>query len=287
MSFRRHVASAAVCAAVAGGAQQAKAHEGALDVDAAMESADFVFEGVVERIDFASSRAVEGQPALPHTFVTYRIGRVFKGRSASPTVTLRFLGGRLPNGGFMSADGPMFDLRDRDLLFVDANGASDCPLVECGSGRFRIVGDLVYSDAGQEVALSSEGTEIRLGVARDLPEVRSWGLAGLTLVSPALVDQDAVQGGVAPPAERPRVALRLADFSGFLERRRGVVLTPQELAAVPPVVSQQPVAGFAPSLLRPALAEDRRPSALPPPADAAERVERDAFDNNGQNPVIR
>lgn len=52
---------------------------------------------------------------------------------------------------------PLFDVGDRDVLFVRGNGGQMVPLVGWQEGRFRIVNDMVYSDAGKEAWLTKTG----------------------------------------------------------------------------------------------------------------------------------
>src|SRR5215204_737300 len=66
-----------------------------------LRKADFIFEGVVTAVDYKSSRALgTGQRAMPHTFVTFEIRKVYKGNPGPlETLTLRFLGGSTGVGG--------------------------------------------------------------------------------------------------------------------------------------------------------------------------------------------
>jgi hypothetical protein len=138
-----------------------------LDEAAAVQRADLVFAGVVERVEYAFSDAQGGElPHLPHTFVTYRIEDVIRGAAPGATITLRFIGGRGNQASFLM----LFDVGDRDVLFVSGNTDAGCPLVGCADGRFRVIQDHVFNDEGQAVELDDTGS-LTLGALFDLPEV--------------------------------------------------------------------------------------------------------------------
>jgi hypothetical protein len=52
---------------------------------------------------------------------------------------------------------PLFKVGERDLLFVRRNTESDCPLVDCGDGRFRIIKEQMYGDAHRPLIGIREG----------------------------------------------------------------------------------------------------------------------------------
>src|SRR5690242_1615981 len=56
-------------------------------------AADLVFEGVVEQVAYRlSDRSAPDEAAIPHTFVTFKVQRAFKGRAPDGgRMTLRFL----------------------------------------------------------------------------------------------------------------------------------------------------------------------------------------------------
>lgn len=133
-----------------------------------IQKADMIFEGVVAAIEYRSSDvSAPGQVSLPHTFVTYSIRHTFKGQSvAGNTLTLRMQGGPDDRGRTMKVSGvPEFRVGDRDILFVQGNGSSICPLVGWEQGRFRVVRDSIFNDLGQEVWVRADG-EFALGDVR-------------------------------------------------------------------------------------------------------------------------
>ena len=137
-------------------------------LDQTVERAGLIFEGTVVAIAFRDSDRLPGsQTVLPHTFVTYQVGQVLRGRPEAPRLTLRFLGGWSGEMGRIMRvpHAPLFKLGDRDILFVAGNGTAACPLVACGLGRFRVWQDRVYTDAGLAVRLDAAG-EMRIGPDR-------------------------------------------------------------------------------------------------------------------------
>ncbi|MEM9388772.1 MAG: hypothetical protein AAGA68_27270 [Pseudomonadota bacterium] len=123
------------------------------------QRADLVFVGTVTKIEYAQSAPSIGAPrGAPHTYVTYHVEKTLSGEADGRHVTLRFLGGPLADGRITYADGfPLFDLGDRDLLFVAGNGRALCPLVQCSGGRFRLVDGYVYSEEGRVIELNRRG----------------------------------------------------------------------------------------------------------------------------------
>lgn len=144
----------------------------AFDPETVVARADFVFEGVVERVEYAFSDAQGGaRPHLPHTFVTYHIERIIRGHASGDTLTLRFIGGRGERSQFlMVLELPLFDVGDRDVLLVSGNTESGCPLVGCKTGRLREIGGGIFTEDGQSVELDTDGG-LELGAHYDLPEV--------------------------------------------------------------------------------------------------------------------
>lgn len=127
-----------------------------------IKEAEMVFIGVVEQIDYRTSSARDKDDAvLPHTFVTFKIEEVFKGRTASNTITLRFQGGRteVADAKFeylTSPEIPLFDLADRDILFIRGNCKSICPLVGMKKGRLRVIDNHIYTDDGRPIGFSED-----------------------------------------------------------------------------------------------------------------------------------
>jgi hypothetical protein len=130
-------------------------------LDELVRQADLVFQGPVTGIDYrVSGKRSEEDVQLPHTFVTFKIERVLKGRMEKDAITLRFLGGPTGKTGqyLMVEDVPAFDVGEKGILFVAQNTAAACPLVGCSAGRFRIIDQKIYTDEGQQVLTTGHGT---------------------------------------------------------------------------------------------------------------------------------
>jgi hypothetical protein len=147
-----------------------------------VRDADLIFKGEVVRVESRlSDRKTSSDLAVPHTFVTFSIDRLFKGSSTDGDyITLRFQGGASRDGRFFHIDGmPIFQVGDQDVLFVKANGVRLCPIVGWSQGRLRVIEDELFSNTGREVWLNPDG---RLVFGRVEPKAReAW-----TYISPKL-----------------------------------------------------------------------------------------------------
>src|SRR5262245_21325947 len=93
-------------------AQAHSSHQKTFNLRLLSFQADFIFKGRVVAVRYRDSEPgnrtdetgapvldEDGQPArrdgsgLPHTFVTFEIEKIYKGKAAAKTVTLRFYGG--------------------------------------------------------------------------------------------------------------------------------------------------------------------------------------------------
>lgn len=187
-------------------------------------SADFVFRGIVEDVQYALSEPVGPEGTrLPYTFVTFRIGSVMKGMPAGPTVTLRFLGGMdSRNGSFMTSDQtPLFDVDDDNILFAKRNGDSVNPLVRNKNGRFRVISDRIYTDDGQEIILGA-GNSIRPGKRHAFEEVLTTRVGDRTMKFQS--------HGKAEASGSPSDAVAVEEFSKAIEQT--VAQTGDDLSTV-------------------------------------------------------
>ncbi|PSB01931.1 hypothetical protein [Merismopedia glauca] len=120
-----------------------------------VKNSEFAFQGVVSKVEYRSS---DNAHPVPHTFVTFKVEKLLKGASKPEFVTLRFVGGTDGKGNFLSVSGvPLFDVGDRDILFAKGNGQFACPLVNCGSGRLRVINNQVFTDDGRPLLINSKG----------------------------------------------------------------------------------------------------------------------------------
>lgn len=149
------------------------ARTAALDLQQVAAEAELIFVGQVERIEYRTAGdPVRKMSVIPHTFVTLRIVRVLHGRAETrDRITLRFIGGPRPDSTvLLPSHVPLFDIGDRDILFVTGNGVRASPLAEGPGGRFRSIGGRVYTDGGREVWLLGSDS-VGLGPLRALEEV--------------------------------------------------------------------------------------------------------------------
>jgi hypothetical protein len=227
-----------------------------------VEQADLIFAGVVADVQYRNSD-ISGPDdvALPHTFVTFAVENVLKGSVANGShITLRFEGGRAGQNKAMLVPGiPLFDVGDRDILFVKGNGAVPCPLVGWEQGRFRNINNTIYTDGGQAVGAAA-GERLNLGSYHALDEVVTHNLGGTPLVfgEPG--------AGAASPTPQGAPQLDAAGFTQFLTHLIQQVDTPQRLAALKPVASariQEPFHVQAPQLQAPPSAPEAAPDSTP------------------------
>jgi hypothetical protein len=221
----------------------------ALDpTDRLIREADLVFRGEVIGIDYALS---EGAPGIPHTFVTYRVDHVFKGRVAGggSTLTLRFTGGPRPTGGFALLEGtPLFDVGDDDVVLAEENGALACPLAGGEAGRFRVIGGRLYTEVGQAVTLVSPQAPLGFGPRTVLEDVRTNTVGPYRLERVGRIEGE-------NPGPLPVPAVSAPAFAAWLQARIASLQTPAEQAALAPVSSLDP----------------RQPFSIPVPSVAALR----------------
>lgn len=256
-----------------------------------VRAAELIFKGHVLSVEYRNSKPTPlldpnthepvidpntGEPILvdgsdlPHTFVTYRIDRIYKGKvpigSPDPcNVTLRVQGGLYmphdPNNPeiLWVSDTPHFDVGDRDVLLAKGNTSAICPLAGWADGRFRIVTDpndsivKVYGEDGQRI-LRWETDDpnlpatARMGPYQDLPSVNYYrvGPYGFTRV------HSEHQGETAESEYSGEGHFTEGQFGTFLVSYIQAVHTPEELAAVPPIRSADITKPFAAPALRPA-----------------------------------
>ena len=105
--------------------------------------------GKVVDIQYRNSEPTREEPqGVPHTFVTYEIGKVLRGYLPG-RITLRVPGGADGSGGAHSVTtSPTFARGEADVLFIPGGEPGDCQLVNCVEGRFRVFEDRIYSGFG-------------------------------------------------------------------------------------------------------------------------------------------
>jgi hypothetical protein len=267
------IAMVAVLASLANDAALASSKVFEAPLEERVREAELIVRGTVVAVETRLSDPDPQNPnPLPHTFVTYRVERVLKGAVANEEFTLRFIGGPIDDDRYMTASGvPLFDVGDRDVLLARSNLASECPLVDCASGRFRMVEEMLVSEEGRRFQITDDG-QIAEGPAMKLDAINTnrmsdtIALERIEIPPPGQVILDprdpAVRAGIDP----------LRDFTpdGFVNYLEAVVKaahTPEELerSARTPMPSADPRVRFAawsapdePAVVRPE--EARTPS---------------------------
>ena len=242
-----------------------------IDVAQLTMAANFVFKGTVVNVQYKNSQLVplldpDGNPVfdedgnqayadgsdIPHAFVTYQVEQVYKGSRMPPTeITLRIEGGESDNPDpnqkrwLFIEPYPIFNVGDRDILFLQGNTQDSCPLASCQTGRFRIFTDpnspnqnYIFSDMGLEIRAVIPGGgpvnewQIVYGPQHIRPEVttRMIGQEELELV---LVNP--TEGLIPPDADNPRgVHFEESFFDTYLSDLVGELFTSEELLLLPP-----------------------------------------------------
>jgi len=141
---------------------------------------ELAFAGRVEKIEYLLSEPTAPESVrIPHTFVTYRVERVFLGKAPRGPITLRFIGGFDPRKMLYmaSSNTPQFDVGDHDILFVEGNTRRMCPLAGGVEGRLRIIRGRVYTEEGLALLLGRDGF-LRSGEMVRLEEVSTTTVDG-------------------------------------------------------------------------------------------------------------
>lgn len=123
------------------------------------QSAAIAYGKVVD-IEYRNSEPTREEPkGVPHTFVTYEIGKVFRGYLPEK-ITLRIPGGADGSGGaYTETTAPTFARGEADVLFIPGGEAGDCQLVNCVEGRFRVVDERIYSGFGVPLVAAEKTLE--------------------------------------------------------------------------------------------------------------------------------
>ena len=217
---------------------------------AGLIDAELVFEGEVIGVNYKLSTPTAADPAtIQHTFVTYRINRVYKGAVASDArtdtadeITLRFLGGEGTNDEYLMASGvPLFDVGDHDVLMVAGNGDSICPLTHCEHGRYRIIDGYVYSEDGQEIVETADAPVV-YGKIHELRDIMThqMGAAELQLVGVHEYDET----GLPTVQADYGIHYDTASFQAIVTDTLTTLEQAGLLPAQPPVPSIDPAADF-------------------------------------------
>jgi hypothetical protein len=308
----------------------AEAHfESSIDLVGMTTAADFIFEGRVFEVRYRNSQSVPlldpttGAPLrdehgnilyadgsnLPHTFVTYKIDKIYKGFPPHDTsgdkVTLRFEGGQSDNvpvgrlgptgepvvGRYLMTEMvPLFDVGDRDILFVQGNTRSACPLADCPWGRLRILTDPedtapngVFLELGQQVRYvippRSKPSEwqVFMGPMRPLSAIlrHTLGDVEIRAVLTTPLEDGEEPAKTVPPGTQFDESQLDTHLSALVQE----LFTPDELKALPPVISADISTAFvSPGLMPTAPPRDPEPVGEPERPWLAELTEKERSD---------
>lgn len=110
------------------------------------------------QVDRVSSRwDPTPQGAVIRTYVECRILRALKG-AEGPTITLRFLGGRVGEDAMIIAEMPALQEGGTYIVFLSENGRAFCPLVSAQHGLYPVVRDAATQE---EYVTRSNGQRLR------------------------------------------------------------------------------------------------------------------------------
>jgi hypothetical protein len=201
--------------------------------------AECIVEGVVSKVAYGFSDATSEKKKnkVPHTFVTFELMKIFKGKVEDKKfLTLRFAGGPYDKSRVLLVSGlPLFDLGDRDILFITGNAVRLCPLVGSSQGRFRIIDGNIFTDDGREVRLT-ENNILEYGKPRELKEVLTHKMAGISLTAVASdVKYEGSEGQSKQQQDNGNVGYK--KFVSFISQLVDKYHDPQELRLLKPVKS--------------------------------------------------
>lgn len=121
--------------------------------DQLVTEAELIFEGTVT--ETRSQWTGAGAERHIATHVTFNIEDAIKGVPGK-SYTIQILGGTVDGETMEVSDAPRFKVGDRDILFVEHNGAQFVPLVGIMHGRFH-----VQTDAdGRDVVAKDNGAPL-------------------------------------------------------------------------------------------------------------------------------
>jgi hypothetical protein len=100
---------------------------------------------------------VTPQGSVIRTYVECRVLRTLKGPEG-PTITLRFLGGRVGEEAMIIAEMPTLEEGVTYIVFLSENGRAFCPLVSAQHGLYPVVRDPATRE---EFVTRSNGQRLR------------------------------------------------------------------------------------------------------------------------------
>ncbi len=235
-------------------------------IDEKLLDADFVFRGVVTKVQYRYSSAENaGAANIPYTFVTYRVHSILKGNYSQSLATLRFMGGpgKEPGTVMMTGGQPLFDVGDQDILLVRGNNVFPCPLVDCREGRFRYVGGVVVNEVGQRILLNADGSLAR-GEPIDSEDIAVNQMGNMKIERREINETNASEKAATFDTPSNATVPDLESFSSHLKQTIQKTHTPEQLSGLLPFQNADPD--------KPFVDPTSRDNSLEPPSSVPGRV---------------
>ncbi|MFT5482870.1 MAG: hypothetical protein ACI9GW_001525 [Halieaceae bacterium] len=259
-------------------------------LDKLTDDAELIMQGRVTKVEYGMAPKTESSGPVPFSFVTFSVDETIKGQAAdTDNVTLRFVGGPLDDKHYMVFQGvPSFDVGDEDLLFVRGNGERGCPLVDCGSGRMRIIEDQLYSDDGFEIQINPAGNMV-YGKRRSLAKVKEHSIGKRKIRWLDVDEADSAENDVSQAKNEKRGEhANKQKMKQLLAAKVKKRISPEKLRSLPAVASARAKEriSFRGPKAGPPGREKPQPVKPDQGSDEAERLELEALERGGGNPVL-
>jgi len=217
------------------------------DLEQATKDANYIIKGEVTKVEYRMSKPDSEGHTIPYTFVTYNIEQEIKGGHGASEYTLRYLGGPIDEDNFMISDGqPLMDVGEKDILFVNGNGTTDCPLVGCQKGRLREIDGFIFNDQGQSIVMDDAGN-LRNGEVVKHEQFMKHKMTDsieLTFDNPELEGEEYGIKGLEPIAKEQGYRPDVNTFSTMISDTVTKVHTEEELNNLQEETSQNPEVPF-------------------------------------------
>ena len=128
---------------------------------------------------------------------------------------------------------PFFNIGDHTILFVKENKIRICPVVGWYQGRFRIIGEKIFSNYGREIWLTDKGNLVH-GKYHFLKEVLSHRFLDTEL---RLIGSDVKREGKIQQVKTSEKQLNYKTFTEFIHVQIKKQISPDELLELEAVES--------------------------------------------------
>jgi hypothetical protein len=122
--------------------------------DQLVDQAEVIFQGTVTKV--TSEWIGEGAERHIVSYITFKVKDSLKG-SPGESFTMRTFGGTVDGETMAIGDGPVFNVGDEEILFVENNGTQVVPLVGIMHGQFHVRKDA----SGREMVTTNQGEPLR------------------------------------------------------------------------------------------------------------------------------